>query len=144
MAWPELESDVRRKRRAGVVTMLTMARPAGMASRHVADRLAESAQYSAIGDSWLPLPRDAALQLVHDILARDLAYDDVVMPSTEAQELASRFLAHVGEVAEYFTNGSWLTRPDLSWEPLSQATFDAGVVAVGGDSAAMLWVEDED
>lgn len=31
-----------------------------------------------------------------------------------------------------------------SWTPISQATFDAGVVVVDKKNIGMIWVEDED
>jgi hypothetical protein len=132
--------------------MLTVSRPPGLPARDVADLVAVSAKYRALGDRWVSLPQDKAAQLVHDVLARDLAYDGEVMRSVDAANLAADFIAHLGGPAEFFTNGSWCEAPVVtptvtrgaSWEPLSGATFDAGVVGVGDDRAAMLWVEDED
>jgi hypothetical protein len=132
--------------------MLTLSRPPGLPTRDVADLLAVSAKYKALGKLWVSLPQGKAAQLVRAVLARDLAYDGEVMESTDAANLASGFITHVGDAAEFFTNGSWCDAPVVtstvtrgaSWEPLSGATFDAGVVGVGDDRAAMLWVEDED
>lgn len=152
MAWADLESEVRSKRQIGVVTMLTAPRPPGLPARDVADLLAASARYRALGERGVSLPQDKAARLVQDVLARDLAYDGQVMRSADAAHLAAGFIAHVGDDAEFFTNGSWceaaVVTPTVtrgaSWDPLSGATFDAGVVGVGDDRAAMLWVEDED
>ena len=152
MAWADLEAEVRSQRRIGVVTMLTIPRPRGSSGRDVADQLAVAAHYRPIGSLWLSIVHQAAAQVLQDILSYDLAYHGDVMARGEASKLAVAFLAHVGEAADFFTNGSWAEPPvvttrvtkDPSWQPLSQATFDAGVVGVGLESAALLWVEDED
>ena len=132
--------------------MLTMSRPPGLGGRDVADLLAVTAKYRALGERWVSLSESKAAQLVRDVLAHDLAYDGELMPSADAANLAAGFMAHVGGAAQFFTNGSWCEAPAVtptvkrgaSWEPLSRATFDAGVVGVGDDRAALLWVEDED
>ena len=152
MLWAELESEVRSRRRIGVVTMLTMPPSPGAPAQQVADEVAVAAHYRPIGKLWVSISRDRAAQILQDILAYDLAYHGVVMPNTEASKLAGEFLAHVGDSGVFFTNGSWSEPPvstagvtcGPSWEPLSQATFDAGVVGIGRERAALLWVEDED
>ena len=62
----------------------------------------------------------------------------------------------VPEPHTYFTNGDWTTSSDPAsdsthplatlegWDPISDATYDSGVVCVGEGSAAVLWVEEED
>ena len=132
--------------------MKTLSRPPGDSLNDVADRVAESVGYKAIGTRWVRLDRDGATRVLLRVLQQDLAYDSSVMQFEEADRLAQAFLAHVGTGAVYFTNGSWVEtwQPrepgaiGLTWKSLSEATFDAGVLAVGEHVAAILWVEDED
>jgi hypothetical protein len=152
MTWAELEVTVR-GRDAGVVTLASVARPPGLDARDVADKVAESVRYKAIGQRWVPLPAGEAARVLCLVLTQDLAYGASLMAASVAEQLAAAFMAHVGPEASFFTNGSWAEAPIVgaggivrgpSWQPITSATFDAGVVGVGSDHAAILWVEDED
>ena len=74
------------------------------------------------------------------------------MPLAEAAELATAFFDLAPEPHSYFTNGEWthvLDAPDPvatlnGWDPISDATFDAGIICIGDGMAALLWVEVED
>jgi hypothetical protein len=157
MTWTDIENEVRRLRRCGVVVMKALSRPAGESLNDVADRVAESVGYKALGPHRVRLDRDGTTRVLTRVLAQDLAYDSSIMTSEDADRLAQAFLAHVGTGAAYVTNGTWADgawaepprrsgsgATGLSWKPLSKATFDAGVLAVGEQVAAILWVEDED
>lgn len=94
-----------------------------------------------------------ALRLVRRVLHRDLAYDAEIMPEARAAELGERFLAQFGAGARFFTNGTFyeerrrLSRSvwsGPSWEPVTEATFDTGVLVIGPKGAGCVWVEDED
>ena len=95
----------------------------------------------------------AARYLIRTVLHRDMAYNAEVMPAALAVELADRFLAQFGPGTRYFSNGSWhlppVVRPDgvvcgPSWDPVTPATFDTGVLAIGPERSGCLWIEDED
>jgi hypothetical protein len=95
----------------------------------------------------------AAHRVIVRILHRDMAYDTEVMPEVRAVELADRFLAQFGSPVRYFTNGTWHLPPDVlsgrviggaGWNPVTPATFDAGVLAIGPTCSGCLWIEDED
>jgi hypothetical protein len=75
------------------------------------------------------------------------------MPLARAQELADRFAAQFGPGARYFTDGTWHLPNTLircgdiggpSWDPVTQATFDTGVLVIGRKWSGYVWVEDED
>jgi len=144
MQWDALTDAVRTSRRAGTVTMLTIARPEGVPARGAADMLAEAAHYTPIGSGWTPLSREQAESLLAYVLTHDLAYRAETMSADRATELASAFVDLAGPEAEFLTNGSTPDAPAASWAPISEATFDTGVVAVAASHVAMLWVEDED
>lgn len=85
---------------------------------------------------------------VHVILHQDLAYEVEIMPTARAEALADQFLAQFGdEGARYYTNG----RLDkargpgvVSWNPVTSATFDTGVLVISRQCSGCLWMEDED
>jgi hypothetical protein len=106
----------------------------------------EQACYQEIDES-------AARRLIHLVLHRDLAYNAEIMPEARAAELADGFLGGFGAGTRYFSNGTWhlppVARSDrvvqgASWEPVTAATFDTGVLAIGPERSGCLWVEDED
>ena len=99
------------------------------------------------------IDEEAARHLIGLVLQRDLAYNAEVMPGASAVELADRFLAQFGPGTRYFSNGTWhlpsIVRADgvihgASWDPVTAATFDTGVLAIGPQCSGCLWVEDED
>jgi hypothetical protein len=75
--------------------------------------------------------REAVLRLLHI----DLAYDAEVMPKIQAEQLSARFFDQFGVGSRYFTN---------NWCPVTDATFDEGVLVTGPDLSGCFWVEDED
>ena len=152
MTWLELEEAVRQQRSAGVITMQRISRSTTMTSIAAADELARAVGYKPLGNRWVPLSPDDATIVLLLVLERDLAYGESLMDRILAERLAVEFLGSVGEHASFFTNGSWAEPPltprglprGQSWEPLSHATIDAGVLGVGPQQAAILWAEDED
>ncbi len=94
----------------------------------------------------------SARWLMELILNRDMAYNAEIMPADCAGELADKFLSQFrGQGTRFFTNGGFhetrgskLTWSDASWNPVTQATFDTGVLILGPQCSGCLWVEDED
>jgi hypothetical protein len=96
-------------------------------------------------DRWTELEPDGALKVATRVLHQDLAYRSTVMSLEEANALARRFIASCGDGATFFTNGTVAMEADGgAWNPITQATFDSGVIGVSRRRVAMLWVEDED
>lgn len=87
----------------------------------------------------------SARRLVHLVLHRDLAYHEEAMPDSRAAELADRFFAPFGPLARYFTNGTFHENPrQARWKPVTDSTFDTGVLVIAPTCSWCLWVEDED
>ena len=94
-----------------------------------------------------------ALQVLTRVLHRDMAFDSEIMPASVAAGLSASFLqGFEDDSATFFTNidcskmgkvarNTW-AGPD--WRPVTEATFDAGVIAISGFQSACLWIEDED
>ena len=81
----------------------------------------------------------AARHLIQSVLHRDMAYNMEIMPEARAAELADRFLTQFGQGTRYFSN---VDGPGC--HPVTAATFDTGLLAIGPDRSGCLWVEDED
>ena len=94
---------------------------------------------------WIEIDAQEAERLIVTILNKDLAYGVEVMPVNQANLLAAAFMEPFRVSGRYFTNGTFHKpgNPD-GWTPLTDATFDTGVVALGPTVAGILWVQDED
>lgn len=94
----------------------------------------------------------AAHRLAELILHQDMAYNAEIVPAVRAAEMAGRFLALFGtEGVRFYTNGTFhegrgpkLTWSGVGWDPVTEATFDTGVLILGPQCSGCLWVEDED
>jgi hypothetical protein len=120
-------------------------------SRQVADALVRSLGFRVLGSEWRELTRATACDALERVLERDLAYGGQTMSATAAKRLAEEFVSLFPVQASYYTNGVFPPRADYrdggwagSWDPITRATFDTGVIAVGTDHAGLLWIEDED
>ncbi len=150
---PLFSEIVRRKRSCGTVTSAFIAREADVQDVEAADRLAAAQGFALLGPRWRRIDLAAARRIIERILERDLAYDTAVMPADDAASLAEQWLGLTSESRAFFTNGTWSEGPvqtaprataGPSWDPITDSTFDAGVVAVDQERAVMLWVQDED
>lgn len=103
--------------------------------------------------SYKEIDEPDARHLIRSVLHRDMAYSWEIMPEARAAELADRFLAQFGPGTRYYSNGNWHLPPVVqpngvicgpSWDPVTTATFDTGVLAIGPRCSGCLWVEDED
>jgi hypothetical protein len=115
--------------------------------------------FTAIGEQWCELTEEAASRHLSAVLQRDLAYGSEMISAKQARAIAVKFI-ECCKPAHYFSNTPVSTksiettqensqtfsdRPLTNgWQPLTQATFDSGVVAVGKTKIALLWIEDED
>ncbi len=89
--------------------------------------------------------QDAALDILIALLWKDMAYEGECMPRHEAESLAHQvFSEHVRPGCRYFSNGN-VTKGG-SWNPLTESTFDAGLIITDPASHIHLciWFQDED
>ena len=89
--------------------------------------------------------RDSALRILVSLLWKDMAYEGECMPKREAETLAQQILTeHEMPGCRYFSNGNIANGE--SWNPLTESTFDAGLVVT--DPATKnnfcIWFQDED
>lgn len=88
--------------------------------------------------------KEAASCILQHLLWKDMAYDAECMHEGEAEEMASALLRRYGEsTSRYFSNRNGPR--DGSWNPLTESTFDAGLL-ITGDSGIYrcIWFQDED
>ncbi|WP_192311768.1 hypothetical protein [Pseudoxanthomonas sp. PXM02] len=84
------------------------------------------------------------------VLSRDMAYGINLVPPDEAQALAAAFVGQFAkESAGYYTNGDYGKPKTTSgvgpgWNPVTDATFDTGVLVVSPSRIACAWFMDED
>lgn len=95
------------------------------------------------------ISREIAGKIIRTVLWHDLAYGGELMPEHEAKQFAQQFLDEFTNAdSMLYTNSDWSEIDDKpflnSWSELTEATFDAGVLILNHDYAAVLWVQDED
>lgn len=120
-------------------------------ARQTADELLRMVGFRPLGTKWRELTLERASSILERVLGRDLAYDGQAMSPELAQKLSREFVTLFSGQALYYTNGDFPSPEQYreggwagSWDPVTLATFDTGVVAVDGDHAGLLWIEDED
>lgn len=120
-------------------------------ARALADRIATAQSLRALGDAWLEISANDAQTIAAAVLSRELTHSEEIMPEADAIELADAFIDLAPEPHTYFTNGDWADAmragadaDDVGFDPISDSTFDAGIICVGEGVVSILWVEDED
>jgi hypothetical protein len=104
-----------------------------------------------LGSKWREISREAAFRHVCVLLHEDSAHHGYIMSKKRAMELATEVLATVA-AARYFTNADlqdglvqWGSDfSGLSFDPITKATLDSGVVMINETEIGLFWVEDED
>ncbi len=139
------------------VARIIKARSAGVVRCAVLDGSSDSLAELTAAAGLQPAPErlrevdeSYAQGIVTQVLRRDLAYGTELMSDAEAQALAAGFLELFRDRApRYFTNGDFHRWPGKrpsspSWNPMTDATFDTGVLVLARGRTGYLWVEDED
>jgi hypothetical protein len=95
----------------------------------------------------LELTRDEALTALGFF-----AVDSMVMSthrdlSASLRQVIEAGLARLGPEARFYSNGRWGQSSEsgsFGWHPLSEATFDGGVLGFNAEVVFILWCEEED
>lgn len=145
-----LTEEVKEKRDVGIVTSAFLPRRLDLTPTESADQLVADQRFSPLG-LWHVIDTAAARRILLLILGRDLAYGDATMAAADAEDLADRWLGLTTDPRVFLTNGTWGEDSVYSgegsgpsWVPITESTFDAGVIAVDDQRAVILWVQDED
>ena len=140
--WASLEKSIKAHRQSGQAIISLVARTES------APDWAASSAVRALGLKpvrWRVVSADEAVHALRRALHRDLAYDAPIMPEEVAHGLASRIVRFFGPGAIFYTNHSQAEGQSTgSWDPLTDATFDTGIIAVGAMCVGVVWFMDED
>lgn len=143
----DVAAEIHAARNCGAVHCGLSARPTPSVSELAAEfGLADDPAF------YKEIAADAARRLAAAVINQDMAYNTEIVPAARAAELAERFIAQFGtEGVRFYTNGTFhenlgpkLGSPSASWGPVTAATFDTGILAIGRQCSGCLWVEDED
>jgi len=133
-------------RQCGVLTMAYEPRETVKpVSSNIADSFVANLGFKPLGKAWREINRTTASALAQHVLYRDLAYQSRLMEQKTAAFIAEKFLALFSPyTCRFLTNGSINEHNMLGWDPISDSTFDHGIVVFDEKNIGMVWVEDED
>lgn len=90
----------------------------------------------------------SAVAILSQLLHKDMAYGSEIMPLEEARNLASGFISLFDATSNYYSNSTWHQHESggniRAWAPLTEATFDSGIIVVDNHKIGIAWFEDED
>jgi ferredoxin-NADP reductase len=143
--------DNLKKRTAGVVHFDIQIRfdPTGDCSVNRIDDHIAGLGHTRIDTQWIELKKPDAERLLTSILHKDMADRCESMPIDLAHATTRLFLEQFSDTAKFFTNAEWHQDKGgvwsiQSWHPITDSTFDSGIVACDSQRIGMIWVEDED
>jgi hypothetical protein len=92
--------------------------------------------------------KDAAVAILAHLLHKDMAYGSEIMPIENANKLATSFVAAFDEGSQYYSNSIWNKneyRENISgFNPVTEATFDSGIIVVDKNKIGIAWCEEEE
>jgi hypothetical protein len=140
-----------KSRNAGITTCAMVDVPPRASGGSAVNQVVQAHGFQGLASEWIEISAADAQAIVATLLHRDLAHGAVLMPLAAASDLATPLFDAVPEPHAYFTNGDWVMNANggddatlHGWNPISDATFDSGVVCIGAGRAALFWVQDED
>jgi hypothetical protein len=95
------------------------------------------------------ISREEASHILVSLIRLDMAYHAPLMSDGDAETLAQRFLVQFpSDGTRFLTNlgrTENVNRPfDVGTSPMTQSTFDGGVICLAKPVAGCVWFEDED
>ena len=105
--------------------------------------LPQPESYPFTSDMLQRLDRAQAVHFLAVAGTTSLAYGQN-RPSDASLRRVANALAELSEDAVFFSNGNWEPGSHISWNPLTTATFDCGVIGFDEKHAFIYWAEDED
>jgi len=134
------------ERRAGWIRCVTTSRYPEESLERVLGRFG----LSLLEGQLISVTQEQAKLILEAILWKDLAYSSPLMDRDQASALSTLFISEfAGSDTQFLSNGEWSEYHDREWSsfpstPLTQSTFDAGIIALMPKMASCIWVEDED
>jgi hypothetical protein len=102
--------------------------------------------YSPLGSRWKPVNQTAAKKILTLIMTKDLAYGGEIMSLPVAAALIVKLFNLFPGDRQFFTNASFENdyTSISTWDSITKATFDTGIIIVGNNRIGILWAKDED
>lgn len=146
LTFQEIREAAMRERGMANLTMdFREIHPFNQGNEPVPDQYVKCLGFKPLGEKWRGLERERALVKMEFVLHRDLAYGTPRMRRETARTLAEGFLALFDTTrCHYYTNDCSDGEQLSAWEPISESTFDRGVVVSDERHIGILWVQDED
>jgi hypothetical protein len=111
----------------------------------IVDGFVDELGFHPIGDLWNQIDREDAELVLTRLLNKGQAYDVAIMEESRARELATMFLSLFAANATFYTNGPVSRgKAPAGWHPITDATFDRGIVCVDSVRVGIAWMQDED
>lgn len=96
-------------------------------------------------ETLYPISREEAQRRLANLAAYDQAYDWPADSIEIAAECAREFVESFAEDCRFFTNSTHrIDASSRAWRPLTNSTFDSGVIAISAERGGVLWFEDDD
>jgi hypothetical protein len=95
------------------------------------------------GEGLVRLNREEAAHVLAVAGTTSLAYGRAA-PRQSSLEDSKCALGDLADSATFIGNGRWEDAPCVSWTPLTNATFECGVMGFDSAHAFIFWVEEED
>jgi len=113
------------------------------------DEFVTELNHNKLASLWKPFNKYDAERLVTSILHKDMAYQYECMEIGLARATMRRFFDLFSDSARFYSNAEF--RPASgglvsigSYQSITKATFDSGIVAIDDNHIGLIWVEDED
>lgn len=97
--------------------------------------------------------RKNAAEILKSLLYKDMAYDECLMPLHDAHRLTEQFFSLFSPDCRIYSNSNWNKNEYTnkffefgfrSFNSLTEATFDSGLIMIQEDKIGIIWFEDED
>jgi hypothetical protein len=113
------------------------------------DGFIEELNHKKLSTQWKSLKKYDAEKLLTSILHKDMAYRYECMEIGLARATMRSFFDLFSDTARFYSNADFA--PDSgglvkigSYQSITEATFDSGVVAIDDKHVGYMWCEDED
>jgi hypothetical protein len=101
--------------------------------------------YFGLGVRWKEVNQEDAQKILSFIMTKDLAYSVPLMSLEEAENIIVKLFQIFPGHCKFFTNASFRNNGfGISWDSITKATFDTGIIVVNDRRIGILWVQDED
>ena len=110
------------------------------------DALTASVSLQPLGDGWREIDETNARAILHRILDKDLPHGRRLMTTKASDAFIDELWADLSAPRRHFTNAKFAGRAMqlVSWNPITSAKYDTGVLSASGDSLTLLWAADDD